>query len=118
MARYDASFRPPAPVADVILIHPVTKVSTTQLIGKIDSGAGITVIPYFVVDSLNLNPKGQTWTHSYDGSYTPQKVYYVALSLEGKFLPSVRAISANRRNVLLGRNVINRFNINLNGKES
>jgi predicted aspartyl protease len=116
MARYDASFRPPAPVADVILIHPVTKISTAQLMGKIDSGAGITVIPYSAVAILNLNPKGQTWTRGYDGIYTLQKVYYVALSLEGKFLPSVRVISANRSNVLLGRNVINRFSINLNGK--
>lgn len=116
MARYDASFRPPAPVADVILIHPVTKVSTAQLMGKIDSGAGITVIPHSVVVSLDLKPKGQTWTHGYDGIYTPQKVYYVALSLEGKFLSSVRVISVNRRSVLLGRNVINRFNINLNGR--
>lgn len=116
MARYDTGFRPPAPVADVILIHPVTKVNTEQLIGKIDSGAGITVIPHFVVNSLNLKPKGQTWTRGYDGIYIPKKVYYVALSLEREFLPSVRVISVNRRNVLLGRNVINRFNINLNGK--
>jgi len=42
---YDRSFNPPAPVAEVIIIHPVTGARSNVLRGKLDSGADVTVIP-------------------------------------------------------------------------
>jgi hypothetical protein len=37
--------------------------------------------------------------------------------LEGSVLPAVRSIATDRSNVLLGRNVLNRFLIILDGKQ-
>lgn len=34
MPAYDHSFSPPAPVADVVVIHPVTGVSSATLLGR------------------------------------------------------------------------------------
>ena len=39
MPAYDAGFRPPAPVADVIVAHPVTGVQSAALRGKLDTGS-------------------------------------------------------------------------------
>lgn len=43
-------------------------------------------------------------------------VYYVRLTLEGFVLATVRCIATNRADVLLGRNVLNRFLVILEGK--
>jgi predicted aspartyl protease len=116
MPAYDPSFNPPAPVADVMVTHPVTGAESGALRGKLDTGADVTVIPERLVTQLGLTPKGQTWTRSYDGAYSQRLVYYVRMSVEGFLVASVRCIATARSDVLLGRNVLNRFLITLDGK--
>jgi len=113
---YDRSFSPPAPVADVTIANPVTGARSGVLRGKLDSGADVTVIPERLVVQLRLTPRGRIWTRGYDGTYTQRPVYYVRLRVEGFDLAVVRCIAADRANVLLGRNVLNRFIITLDGK--
>jgi predicted aspartyl protease len=113
---YDHSFTPPAPVADVEIAHPTTGLSSGGLRGKLDSGADVTVIPERIVPLLGLTPRGRIWTRGNDGTYSQRWIYYVRLIVEGFSLSSVRCIAADRNNVLLGRNVLNRFIIRLDGK--
>ncbi|MBI4641764.1 MAG: retroviral-like aspartic protease family protein [Candidatus Tectomicrobia bacterium] len=116
MPAYDTSFSPPAPVADVTVVHPITGVSSGVLGGKLDSGADVTVIPERLMVLLGLTPKGRIWTRGYDGTYSRRPLYYVRLMVEGFDLLAVRCIAADRTDVLLGRNVLNRFIITLDGK--
>jgi hypothetical protein len=51
-----------------------------------------------------------------DGTYFRRSVYYIRLIVEGFDLASVRCIAIDRNDVLLGRNVLNRFIITLDGK--
>jgi len=116
MPAYDSGFSPPAPVADVIVVHPVTGATSGALHGKLDSGADVTVIPDRLVAQLGMTPKGHVWTRGYDGTYSWRPVYYVRLTVEGYDLSAVRCIATDRADVLLGRNVLNRFIITLDGK--
>jgi hypothetical protein len=116
MPAYDYNFNPPAPVAEVTVVHIVTGASSASLSGKLDSGADVAVIPEKLVAQLSLTPKGYIWTRGYDGAYSRRAVYYVRLIVEGFNLPTVRCIVADRANVLLGRNVLNHFIITLDGK--
>jgi hypothetical protein len=116
MIAYDLSFNPPAPVVDVIIKHPVTGIGSEILRGKLDSGADITVIPDWIITELQINPKGYIWARGYDGSYFRRAFYYVTLSVEEFNLPFLRCITTNSNNLLLGRNVMNRFIIILDGK--
>jgi predicted aspartyl protease len=116
MPAYDQSFHPPAPIAEVTILHPVVTTRRRTLSGKLDTGADLTVIPQQLVTPLRLTPKGRIWTTGYDGTYSQRAVFYVRMQLEGFVLASVRCIATERRNVLLGRNVLNRFVISLDGK--
>jgi predicted aspartyl protease len=114
---YDRAFNPPAPVAAVTVANPVTRSKRSSLRGKMDTGADISVIPERLVAPLGISPKGRVWTRGYDGTYTQRPIYYVRLTVEGFVLATVRCIATNRADVLLGRNVLNRFLIILDGKK-
>src|SRR5262249_36116752 len=104
------------PVADVAVMHPVRGIHRRGLRGKLDSAADTTVIPERLVTQLGLTPRGHAWTRGFDGTYSRRLVFYVRMPVEGFDLPSVRCVAADRVTLLLGRNVLNRFILTLDGK--
>ena len=116
MPAFDRNFTPPAPVADVVVAHPVSSVTSGALRGKLYTGADLTVIPESLVPQLALSARAHVLARGYDGTFSQRPVYYVRFSLEGHELPAVRCIAADRRNVLVGRNILNRFVKTLDGR--
>ena len=63
--------------------------------------------------------RAHVWASAaYDGAFCPNALFTtVRFTMEGFKLPMVRCIAADRNNVLVGRNVLNRFVVTLNGKD-
>jgi hypothetical protein len=102
-------------VADVTVAHPVSALRRRTVRAKLDGGADTTVIPERVVRQLGLTPRGHAWTRGFDGTYSRRPVFYVRMRLEGFDLPSVRCVAADRTTALVGRNVLNRFILIMDG---
>jgi hypothetical protein len=116
MRAYDRSYDPPAPVAEVSVGHPLTGVTTGVAPGKLDTGAALTVVPQWMVVQLGLAPRGEVWARGYDGPYSQRGFYFVRLVLDGHELAAVQCLAAERDTVLVGRNVLNRFLLTLDGR--
>jgi hypothetical protein len=114
--RYDTQVMPPAPFVETQVINPLTE-ETLQLPGKLDTGAAMTVIPRDIVPTLHLEQMGDVLCQGYDGVETPRPLYYVALEVTGYHIPMVEVTVSPRRDVLLGRDVLNHFILTLNGKD-
>ena len=116
MFRYDTQVMPPAPTVKTQVINPLTE-ETSHLPGKLDTGAAMTVIPRDIVTALHLEQMGDVLCQGYDGVETSRPLYYVALEVTGYHISMVEVTTSPRRDVLLGRDVLNHFILTLNGKD-
>lgn len=117
MTPYDREFHdPPAPVALVDLINLDTGSALTDVPMLMDTGADVTLLPAQAVARLGLrvDPNAQYELEGFDGSRTTAAAVRARLSVggfnfKGQFLCEEREIG------VLGRNILNRFVLELNG---
>lgn len=115
MEHYSRVYSPPAPVVTVTLFDAVTGSERAKLEAKLDTGADVTVLPESVIAQLALVPRAKAVLRGFDGRASTRLVYYVGMRVMGVTLPAVRCVTATRTGALLGRNVLNRFVITLDG---
>ncbi|MEO0264955.1 MAG: hypothetical protein ABIM17_06915 [candidate division WOR-3 bacterium] len=114
--KYDDNYEPPAPVVRLTVYKPFSKESITG-IGKIDTGADITVIPNKWVRGLSLIPASVVWVRGYDSRLREAYTYYVKIEFQGFKFPLVEILSSNRQDALIGRDILNKLKVELNGKK-
>ncbi len=103
MPAFDRSFTPPAPVADVVIAHPVSSAESGVLRGKLDTGADLTVIPETLIPLLALTAHAHLWARGYDGTFSQRPVYYQRLTLEGYDLPAIRRYARTKGRESIGK---------------
>jgi len=113
--NYSSEYSPPAPSLKIKLARPFSDHSL-ELQAKLDTGADMTVIPQYVVSELRLIPASRVSVISFDGHKVWRYTYFVNLSLNDFEYKMVEVISAQRHDALLGRDILNRLKIALNGK--
>lgn len=113
--KYDDNYEPSAPVVKLTVYKPFSEESVAG-VGKIDTGADITVIPNKWVKRLSLIPASIVWVRGYDGRLKEAYTYYVEIRFQDFKFPLVETITSNRQDVLIGRDILNRLKAELDGK--
>lgn len=76
----------------------------------------MTVLPQRAVSELKLIPASRVRVSSFDGRVFWRYTYFVNVSFNGFEYKMVEAVNAQRRDALLGRDVLNRLKTVLDGK--
>ena len=116
MYPYNTAERPPAPFVAVTVVNPES-LQTEIIVGKLDTGAARTIIPVRVARTLGLLIAGWRNLRAFDGQLVEVFMYRVNLELAGAMLEKVEVGAVERSNILLGRDILNQFDITLRGKQ-
>jgi hypothetical protein len=114
---YETHEKPPAPYLDVGIgpYHP--DATTVPWKAKLDSGASLTIIPADLVRILALEPVGLVYVRGYDTQLTARFAYRANLVIGSRRFEALRVTTAPRKNILLGRDVMNQLLITLDGHQ-
>ena|ERR1700738_2260165 len=119
MPAYDSNhFDPPAPLAKVSLRSPHNGNFISGVPMLIDSGSDLTLIPEISIDELNLDlDQNETYELTgFDGHRSVAKSVQLDLVFLGRTFRG-RFVVVNSETGILGRNVLNRFALLLDGPE-
>jgi predicted aspartyl protease len=115
MPVYDKSFNPPAPFVSIAIYRPGEPEVVRSVRAKLDTGADISLLPQAIVHALSLRIVSRILTEAYDGTQTVLNAYETALKVEGVDLGRVEMVTLTHDYALLGRDVLNRFVVTLDG---
>lgn len=112
---YDATYDPPIPVCGVNLIAPSTGQSI-ELTAIVDTGADGTIVPLHYLQELGARRAFETGLSSQWGERRSVFLYLVDLQIGELILPGIYVVGDELgQEVVLGRNVLNRLRLLLDG---
>lgn len=112
--RYAAG-DPPAPGVLLNLAHPVTGRRTEGVPALVDTGADLSVLPDRLVTDLGLLRVDEQVVEGFDGGPRVLSVYLVILQVRDLPPVEVRVVRGDVTNAILGRDVLNRYKVTLDG---
>lgn len=116
--NYTRQIEPPAPFVHVSLRSPGAGDPVDDLPAQIDTGADRTVIPGGLVDRLGLEPLDHMEVAGLGGQTFEVAVYLVELTIRTLTSHKVVVIAhADKPYVLLGRDILNRYRLILDGPD-
>lgn len=117
MWGYDREVDPPAPFLEIIVRHPDEPTLAVNILAKIDTAADVSAIPVTLVDQLRLPMTRRLLIEGYDGVPARLLTYGAVFEVAQARFKGLRVISYPEDYVLLGRDILNYFYIQLNGPD-
>jgi len=113
--KYSGNFDPPAPVVEVSISAPLSKVSTSST-ALVDSGTDITVIPERIITQLKLRRVDSMPVSGFGERVIQATVYSATLEIEGISESKIyRILGWSKDYALIGRDLLNQLIAVLNG---
>jgi hypothetical protein len=113
---YNQDYSPPVPVLHVRLSAPGDAPQSGLLTGIVDTGSDGTLVPSSVLEAVEAIAVGDAVLRGILGDTRVVHLFEVDLHLEDVVLPGVLAAADDQgQEVILGRNVINKLILMLDG---
>jgi predicted aspartyl protease len=112
--RYSRAFEPPAPVVPVAVRAP-GGLDSVAVDAKVDTGSDICTLPLHVARRLDLPAVRVARATGYSGASTEVIVYAADFSLDDHQLEALDVVVTERPYALLGRNLLRRAVLHLDG---
>jgi predicted aspartyl protease len=113
------NFDPPAPVVEIGVCRPGNSEPATTLIALIDSGADATMLPINAIRAAKARYLATRQMRTLAGQITVVETYLVTVTMGPFQFPGIEAIaSAENGEAILGRDILNQLEVNLNGLAS
>lgn len=113
---YDYAFAPPFPRLPVVLNLPESSVRSSLLSGLVDTGADTTLVPAEQLRAIKAEEIYRARLRSHWGESRTVTVHLIDMEIAGLNLPGIEVIADDlTEDVLLGRNVLNRLVLLLDG---
>jgi predicted aspartyl protease len=104
------------PAIEIALGAPEAGCSLGPLLAILDTGADITMVPKTYLAQLRAPVVSAGYLRSPWGERQPVKIYELDVCIAGRLLPQVEVVAdPQARDVLLGRDVLNTLNMQLDG---
>jgi hypothetical protein len=113
MYNYDSRFDPPAPLLPIQVSSPAS--SALTLSAFVDSGSDTTVIPRSIVQNLRLRRLRYTGVQGFGSGVERSPVFSLLISVQTQEPEIIEVIAWDEDYALLGRDVINHWQVLLNG---
>jgi predicted aspartyl protease len=114
--RYNHQVDPPAPFAYASVGAAAVISASLEYPAQLDTAADMSVVPWRVVEELQLDPLGEFEALGLGGHLMTLPTFLVRIQLRGLPPRVVEVLaSPDEPYVLLGRDVLNRFRVTLDG---
>lgn len=116
--KYDETFDPPAPIAEIVLRNTQTGERSGKIKMLLDTGADISLLPLKTTEQIKIEATTDTVNlFGFDESQSVAKIYHLQIIFLGKRI-SGNVCAIKDEIGILGRDVINDFSILFDGINS
>ncbi len=113
---YNRSYDPPFPAIEIVLHNHNAGLQTVPLEALLDSGADGSLVPITYLQEIVAPAITDTHIRSHWGEWRPVQLFLVDLTICNLRLPNLLVIGDEQgEEIVLGRNVINKLRLVLDG---
>lgn len=116
--EYDNRYEPPAPVATIRLVGVGSRVQTVQVQALLDSGADATMIPESILRQIGAMLQDTAQMRGVNDVVRRVKLYDVLVEVANQRMRILAVAMPPHSTVIVGRDVLNRLKVTLDGFSS
>lgn len=117
MIDYDKTQDPPALMLPVTICKAGRTLPRRTVPALLDIGADISAIPKVFLKPLKLHPVGRILFEGVEAHQTVVFTYAIRIKIAGLVIPRLKVVVTDFDFAVIGRDVLNRFYMLLNGPE-
>ena len=115
MIDYNTEYEPPAPILPVTVASTLNRRLRQTWSALIDTGSDVTAVPVETVDRLQLYAIRRLQFEDLHGNTSILFTYKVRLTINDIVIPELEVIPTGLDTAIIGRDVLNRYNLHLYG---